>query len=467
MADDKKPDSSDGDPFIDFVWALLAFYLLAQALTNLGAYFTSSGNGVSNRFSSNTFLLSGTTPVSSVDNPLNRKVVVSKNSADLLDVPGGKKIKTLHFGDRGKIIGGPQTVNGEKYWKVKMENGDEGWMREKDLSAFDVKLTPLSSFNSLIGTDVVSSKKTDVFSEPGGPKINEVSKGVKGTILEGPIVRDGKKYWHIKFENGVEGWVDEKALDSLDGKQTALSKKPSLIGETVSPNRNDVPIYDKPGGNIVSTRDESDEGKIIEGPLIVDGIRYWHVKFDDGTEGWVREDDLNHKEYSDLSIFAKVYKVFWKIIGLLKYLIILLTLGLIYFIYRLYKGITTLGKEEREKLYPKREVLPVDEKPVNKSWQKILELSLSQNESDWRLAIIEGDIMLANLLENLGIPGDGVGEKLKNVNPADFRTVNNAWEAHKVRNNIAHEGGDYLLNQREVNRVVELYKTVFEEFKVI
>jgi hypothetical protein len=80
---------------------------------------------------------------------------------------------------------------------------------------------------------------------------------------------------------------------------------------------------------------------------------------------------------------------------------------------------------------------------------------------------LEADIVLDDILTSLGYQGDGIGEKLKRVNPGDMKSLNEAWEAHKVRNQIAHEGSQFPLTQHEANRVVNLYKKVMEEFYFI
>lgn len=97
-------------------------------------------------------------------------------------------------------------------------------------------------------------------------------------------------------------------------------------------------------------------------------------------------------------------------------------------------------------------------------WRKVLELAESQNENDWRQAIMEADILLDEILVKMGYQGVGVGERLQRVEPADFQTLDQAWEAHKIRNAIAHEGSNFILTQREGKRVVNLYRQVFEEF---
>ncbi len=105
--------------------------------------------------------------------------------------------------------------------------------------------------------------------------------------------------------------------------------------------------------------------------------------------------------------------------------------------------------------------------PTADKWKEIVKKSESTSETDWRLAIIEADIILDSLLEKLNLPGSTIGEKLKAVEPSDFLTLDQAWEAHKARNNIAHQGSEFLLNQREARRIISLYEVVFKEFKLV
>lgn len=97
-------------------------------------------------------------------------------------------------------------------------------------------------------------------------------------------------------------------------------------------------------------------------------------------------------------------------------------------------------------------------------WARVMEHATSPDEHQWRLAILEADIMLNELLDLKGYKGETMSEKMKRVNPADFHSIEDAWEAHKVRNKVAHEGSESPLTEREKNRVIGLYKRVFEEF---
>jgi hypothetical protein len=72
--------------------------------------------------------------------------------------------------------------------------------------------------------------------------------------------------------------------------------------------------------------------------------------------------------------------------------------------------------------------------------------------------------MLEQLVTKLGYQGESLGEKLKRTTRGDFKTRDQAWEAHLVRNRIAHDGSAYEINQLEARRVIGLYRQVFDEF---
>lgn len=100
-------------------------------------------------------------------------------------------------------------------------------------------------------------------------------------------------------------------------------------------------------------------------------------------------------------------------------------------------------------------------------WNDVQNHINSDRENDWKLAIIEADIILEELLDNLGYAGVTIGEKLKSASLNSFRTLNQAWRAHAVRNRIAHEGADFHLSKLTAQETIAQYKMVFDEFDFI
>ena len=100
-------------------------------------------------------------------------------------------------------------------------------------------------------------------------------------------------------------------------------------------------------------------------------------------------------------------------------------------------------------------------------WQHIEGLARGASPSEWREAIIEADIMLDEALVRRGYTGEGVGEKLMQVTRSDLASVNDAWEAHKVRNQIAHEGSAFAISETLAGRTIARYQAVFRELGAI
>lgn len=153
----------------------------------------------------------------------------------------------------------------------------------------------------------------------------------------------------------------------------------------------------------------------------------------------------------------------WGVVTVLAILVSLVALGfLVYSTMRLWQI-----REEEKAQYSTISQHDEHERLESSRWQYIQERIASTNQDDWRAAIIEADIILDEVLTRLGYPGDSVGEKLRAVNPAHFATLNNAWEAHRVRNEIAHQGSAYPLTDRLAYRTIQNYEAVFREHEEI
>jgi hypothetical protein len=96
-------------------------------------------------------------------------------------------------------------------------------------------------------------------------------------------------------------------------------------------------------------------------------------------------------------------------------------------------------------------------------WNHVRELIEGSQETDWRQAIIEADIILDDMLTRLGYTGDTMAEKFRAVDPAKFHTLHDAMEAHGVRNRIAHDGTAFPLTDHLAYRTILQYENVFRE----
>lgn len=175
--------------------------------------------------------------------------------------------------------------------------------------------------------------------------------------------------------------------------------------------------------------------------------RIYHLLFDASIEGgfWA--------QFSDLWFWLRVISI---------PLSFMLVGAIIYLTWKLVE----LRHEERLNLRAMLESTRAEKPEIDPIWQKVLEHMSSSNPNEWKLGIIEADNLLDRLVQTMGYAGDSLGERLKNIEPSDFRTLDNAWEAHKVRNRIAHESG-YQPSEHEAREAIANYRRVFEEFGII
>ncbi len=166
---------------------------------------------------------------------------------------------------------------------------------------------------------------------------------------------------------------------------------------------------------------------------------------------------------------GEIVEIVKSLVGFLVTISIPLSLFLLIAIVIVVEGLKRIRNIEDERFNTPIEPAYIDvENKVDREladrWRQIVEHADSQNPNDWKQAIIDADILLDNLVTKLGYRGESLGEKLKRTTKGDFKTRDQAWEAHLVRNRIAHDGSEFDINQLEVKRVITLYRQVFEEF---
>jgi len=130
--------------------------------------------------------------------------------------------------------------------------------------------------------------------------------------------------------------------------------------------------------------------------------------------------------------------------------------------YKLYSDINTQALRDAEKAYELQQGLTKKSSRLQDVYSHIE----SDNPNDWKLAIIEADITLDQVLKDRGYVGNSLGERLRNITPNQLQSIQDAWEAHKIRNRIAHDGSDFVLTKRIAQETIARYRRVFAELGV-
>lgn len=114
-------------------------------------------------------------------------------------------------------------------------------------------------------------------------------------------------------------------------------------------------------------------------------------------------------------------------------------------------------------LFPQEE----DIKKSVEQWARIKKHLSMENSAEWRMAVIEADSLIYDILKKAGYGGENLGELLKNVEPSDFDSLQDVWDAHKIRNKIAHEAGKFDFRIDEARAAIAKYEKALKELKYI
>ncbi|MBQ6394596.1 hypothetical protein IJH97_02505 [Candidatus Saccharibacteria bacterium] len=88
-----------------------------------------------------------------------------------------------------------------------------------------------------------------------------------------------------------------------------------------------------------------------------------------------------------------------------------------------------------------------------------------ENQLTYHTAIIEADKLLDRAMNEMGVPGKTMGERLKHVGNK-FTKLNSVWYAHKIRNQIAHEHG-FKPEYNQAKHALAAYKQALKDLGAI
>lgn len=102
---------------------------------------------------------------------------------------------------------------------------------------------------------------------------------------------------------------------------------------------------------------------------------------------------------------------------------------------------------------------------ITRQWAEVEALVDQKNPTAWKLAVLEADKLLDYGLKSLGLPGQTLGERLK---VAVYRqpALRAVWEAHAVRNRLAHEP-QYTLDQATARRTLKQFAQALKVLRVL
>ncbi|HPN96249.1 MAG TPA: hypothetical protein PLK35_00620 [Candidatus Moranbacteria bacterium] len=99
-------------------------------------------------------------------------------------------------------------------------------------------------------------------------------------------------------------------------------------------------------------------------------------------------------------------------------------------------------------------------------WEKIKSKLDNDNKADLKMAIIEADDLIDDLIKKMKYPGDNFGERLENINPGQIENIEDLKKSHLMRNRIIHEE-KFELTKKEAEEILASYEEFLRAFEVV
>ena len=113
----------------------------------------------------------------------------------------------------------------------------------------------------------------------------------------------------------------------------------------------------------------------------------------------------------------------------------------------------------------RRRLGAVDQQNIARRWKEIETMFGSESEPARKLAILEADKLLDEILKTLMMPGETMGERMK-VAGYKYEGIREAWTGHKIRNRLVHESV-FHLSPRLAREAMTSFKSAFKSLGLL
>jgi len=94
---------------------------------------------------------------------------------------------------------------------------------------------------------------------------------------------------------------------------------------------------------------------------------------------------------------------------------------------------------------------------IRKKWDKVRQRLESGAAKEYKLAIIEADEIIGDLIRRMNYPGENFGERLSNIPSGQVETISELQAAHEIRNKIIMDES-FALSKEEAENTIKLYE---------
>ncbi|MBU2028725.1 hypothetical protein KJ761_02420 [Patescibacteria group bacterium] len=109
--------------------------------------------------------------------------------------------------------------------------------------------------------------------------------------------------------------------------------------------------------------------------------------------------------------------------------------------------------------------LTTRKKKTKSRWEAIKKRLENQEEKEFKIAIIEADGMIGDLVKRMGYQGENLGEIFKNIPEAQVESIAKVKKAHDIKNRIIHDES-FPVSLELAREILGYFEEFLDEFEV-
>ncbi len=109
---------------------------------------------------------------------------------------------------------------------------------------------------------------------------------------------------------------------------------------------------------------------------------------------------------------------------------------------------------------------PYGKAKIVKEWDRIIKQMREGGDSEKKLAIIEADDMVNEMLEKMGYKDEKLEAKLESVNKNIIPNVEDLKKIHKRKRDIVYDPG-YIISEEEAEEIMSVYEKTFKDIQFL
>ncbi|MGB3329497.1 MAG: SH3 domain-containing protein [Thermomicrobiales bacterium] len=217
-------------------------------------------------------------------------------------------IAVLAAGTTGTVTGGPTSANGYVWWQFRTSGGTTGWAVQDWLAKTSGTTTTTTTTTSgptttttaapggkfVIGDAIVATEAVNIRTGAGtsNPVVTFANAGGTATVIGGPQMANGMRWWNIQVPNGQSGWSIEDPWEKA-GTTTTPAPGKFVIGDAIrvteALNFRSAPST---SASVIAVLAAGTMGTVTGGPTSANGYVWWQFRTNGGTTGWAVQDWL-------------------------------------------------------------------------------------------------------------------------------------------------------------------------------